>query len=637
MNRSALTGSSIALLLFVFVVINGISNNLFSRYYADFTEEGLYTLSDGSKNILAKLDLPVTLKLYYSKTEGDKFPLIKIYGARIADLLKEYARQSSGKVNVEVFDPRPDTEDEEWADKYGVTPMDLPSGEKVYMGLVGLSGDGIEDIIPAFNLQRQEFLEYDVTKLLYTLNTQTKPSIGVMSPLSISGSKPAPNPMQPQAATKPWIFLSQLEKLTEVKNVPFDVTEIPADITNLMLIHPRGLSEATRYALDQYVMRGGNLFIAEDPLCMADSPPQDPSNPMAALMADKSSNINELTSAWGVTMDGKKVVTDAKLSTPVAIQQGGQPENFIAWLSLTPKSYANLEIINQSDVITSSLENIMFAWAGVLLVNDVPGITKQELFKTSLDSMVFEEKDIKFTSEDPRALLKKFKPENKTNILGVKLSGEFPSSFKEAPAGSTLTTPFKAKSEKPATVIILSDADFMADQYSAMRQSFFGTEIVSLINDNQVLVANIAENLSGNNELIQLRSRGRFTRPFDKVQEIEADAQQRFRQEEARFQEEVNETNRRLGELQEGGKGNKSAGMSEMPNSKAAVMDKALLDEIQLLREKKKDAQARLRNVRRSLREDKESLGTKLFLLNSFLVPLLLIIFSVLKLRRKKA
>jgi ABC-type uncharacterized transport system involved in gliding motility auxiliary subunit len=254
------------------------------------------------------------------------------------------------------------------------------------------------------------------------------------------------------------------------------------------------------------------------------------------------------------------------------------------------------------------------------------------LLQTSSDAMLFEEKDIRFMAEDPQGLMNKYRPGSKVLPLGVKLTGKFSSAFPSAPGSAKeealSSTPggHIPSSLKPATIVFVADVDFMADSYSAVSQKLFGTEIVSLLNDNINLVNNVAENLSGSNELIGLRSRGRFTRPFTKVQEIEIDAQQKYQEQENIFQQALNQANQRLSELQSGIQG----------EGKTAVLDEALLKEIEIIREEKRVAQQNLRQVRRDLREDKERLGVNLFLLNTFLVPVLLLIGAfLLSLRRR--
>jgi ABC-type uncharacterized transport system involved in gliding motility auxiliary subunit len=633
-NKTFLSGSSILLLALIFLAVNGIADKVFNRFHVDLTQEGLYTLTKGSREILSKLEQPITLKLYYSKTEGDKYPIVKLYGTRISDLLKEYQRKSNGMITVEVYDPRPDSEDEEWAEKYGITPMDLPSGERVFLGLVALNSEGTEDVIPVFNLGRQEFLEYDITKLVYSLDAGTQPVIGVISTLPLVEGEAQPPPMQFQQAPKaekPWIFVSQLSKLAEVRNLPLQLKAIPDEITTLFVIHPRGLSEDLRYAIDQYVMKGGNVFIAVDPFCMSDAPPNDPMNPMANFSHNRSSDLNELTRAWGATLIEGKIVGDVRLATPVSTQPGRQ-ENFLAWISVGQSRAKDTELLSSDDVITNGLDTVMLPWSGVLSLEPVENIEQQVLMQTTSDAMLYDEKDIKMIAEDPQALLKKYRPGGKAYPLAVKLSGTFPSSFTSKPgeedAVASVPGGHIPRSVKPGTVVLIADVDFMADAYSAMTQRFFGTEIVTLLNDNINLVSNIAENLYGNNDLISLRSRGRFTRPFLRVQEIEVAAQQRYQDEEQRFQAALNQANQRLSELQSGMQGK---------GGETTIMNKALLDEIESLREEKRIVQKRLREVRRALREDKERLGTQLFLFNTFFIPLLLLFGAFLySLKRRK-
>lgn len=637
MNRSFLSGSSIALLVIIFLVVNGISDKVFNRFHIDLTEEGLYTLSKGSREILGKLNQPISLKLYYSKTEGDKFPIVKLYGTRISDLLKEYQRKSAGMISVEIFDPRPDSEDEEWAEKYGITPMDLPSGERVYLGLVAVNSKGTEDVIPVFNLGRQEFLEYDITKLIYSLDSGNQAVVGILSSLPLMGDSSAPDMQNPfkmpqQQKEKPWIFINQLSKLAEVRNIPSVINFIPEDITTLFVIHPRGLSEETVYAIDQFVLRGGNLFIAVDPFSMSDTPKADPSNPMANFTYDRSSELNSLTSAWGVKLVEGKVAADIRLATPVQTQPGRQ-ENFIAWLSITQSRGKGDELFSSEDVITNGLDSIMLPWTGVFELSQIEGLKQEVLIKTTSDAMLFEEKDIRIMAEDPKGLLKKYKPGNQSYPLAVRLTGSFPSSFSKKPSDDedvmqSSESGHLLKSLKPASVVLVADVDFMADSYSAMVQKFFGTEIVSFLNDNINLVSNIAENLYGNNDLISLRSRGRFTRPFIKVQEIETEAQRRYQDEEQKFLNALNQANARLSELQSGAKSQ---------GGDLALMNKALFSEIESIREEKRIVQQRLREVRRALREDKESLGNVLFVLNTFLVPFCLIFISIFYALRRKS
>ena len=632
MNRSVIATSSVGFIFLIFFGLNGISDKIFSRFYADLTQEGLYTLSSGSKSLIGKLENPVTLKFYYSKSEGDNLPIVKLYGSRVADLLREYQRVSKGLISVEIIDPKPDSEDEEWAEKYGINPMSLPTGQKLFMGLVAISGVGEEAVIPVFDVRRQEYLEYDITKLVYSLDNHKQPVVGVLSALEMSGDPASAQPPmfgQPPKGKKPWIIWSQMSKLFSVKHLPLEMEVVPDDVNLLFVVHPRGFSQKLQYAIDQFVMRGGNLVLLEDPFAMTDSPPQDPSNPMANFTYDRSSNLNSITSKWGFKLEEQKIVTDRYLATAVNTGQG-RAENFIAWLSLTAATSKNATSpLIENDVVTNNLENIMYAWGGALSLNEkMPeGVSSTILLRTTEDAMLMDEKTIRFSAENPNILAEKHVPGGKQLNLALKLTGTFESNFDTKPEGSTSSQQHIKKAEKSATILVFSDVDFTADDYSAMSQNLFGTEIVNFLNDNQTLALNALDNLTGNADLIALRSRGRFTRPFTKIMNIEAEAQDRYKDVEKSFQQAIDQANERLSKLQAGMKNEK----------KGAMMNDALLSEIQKLREDKREAQRKLREVRLALRQDKEFLGSVLFVFNTFFVPMVLIALYIWMSFKKKS
>ncbi len=246
MQKSVLSVTGITILGAILLLVNAISNSLFSRFYFDLTEERLYSLSQGSRNIISTLEEPVTLRFYFSKTDGSRYPAIKLYGQRILDLLREYDRLGGEMIELEVYDPRPDSEEEEWAQKYGLSPLALPTGEKLFFGLAAINAFGEEQSIPVFNLQRQQFLEYDITKLIHSLRSTEQPKVGIISSLDLEGKPPTPMPpgMQPRPA-QPWILVNQIEKFADVEFLGTEVAAIPEDIDVLMVIFPQNLKEST--------------------------------------------------------------------------------------------------------------------------------------------------------------------------------------------------------------------------------------------------------------------------------------------------------------------------------------------------------------------------------------------------------
>ncbi|MCB0320000.1 MAG: Gldg family protein [Bdellovibrionales bacterium] len=632
MHKSILSASGIAILGVILLLTNGISNSLFSRFYVDLTEERLYSLSDGSKNILAKIEEPVTLRYYFSKTDGASYPAIKLYGQRVLDLLREYDRLGGDNVTLEVYDPRPDSEEEEWAQKYGLNPFTLPTGEKLFFGLAAVNAYGDEDSIPVFNLQRQQFLEYDITKLIHSLRTGALPKVGIITTLDIQGAPKQMPPGMPPQPSDAWILVNQLENVADVEFLGTDVEKIPDDVKVLMVIFPQNLAEKTRYAIDQYAVKGGSLFIAVDPFCSAFEPPQDPNNPFASIGADRSAVLPEL-SGWGVEMKGKKVVGDINLATPVAVRQGQRPEMFPVWLTFSSANAPKGEwVVNQDEIISSDLETLMIPWPGAFDIKKQEGVTITPLLRTTDEAMLYEENDIRFSADRPEVLRKKYVRGTESQVVALKIQGKLKSNFSAKPGDGAAETNMStegghiSQGTEDANIIVVADVDFLSDAYAAQAQNIFGARFISLLNDNLIFAANATENLSGSNDLISLRSRGRFVRPFTKVQEIEASAQDRWKQEEEEFQAKLNEANQRLSQLQNG---------MDSGGGKQAFSS-ALLEEMKDLRERKKDAQQKLRDVRRKLREDKEDLGRVLFLVNTFLIPVILVLISVFWYRKKR-
>ncbi len=641
MNKTLLSATGILVLGGILLFINALSSVVFRSAYVDLTEEGLYSLSEGSKNILESIEDPITLRYYFSRTDAAPYASLKLYAARVRDFLNEYQRHSGGKLSVEIYDPRPDTEEQEWAEKYGLSPIPDQLGRNLYFGLVGVNGRGQEGAIPIFNMQRQEFLEYDITKLIYSLMKAKKSVVGILTSLPIKGEPK--NPFQQLEGqgeeNDPWVFLSQLQDFYEVKHLVPTVTEIPNDVDLLMVIHPKDLKESTLYAIDQYVLSGKSLFVAVDPYCQLDQPPQDPTNPAQAMMAEKSSTLNKLLSKWGVEMVEKKVVGDTRSSTKVNSGPGAPPTDYVVWLSLRKPN------MNTSNIGTSALENVLLPWAGALEVKQKDGILSEVLLSSSEEAMLVNEDNYRFGGGDPGTLLRNYIRGGSKQNLAVSLQGKFKTAFPGgAPSAEAKSTEENAQSEmqSPAPssnakhrtesegnshLVVIADVDFLGDRFSVASQRIFGRRLVSLINDNLVFLLNTVENLGGSDDLISIRSRGTYSRPFVKVQEIELRAQEKWQQEEMIWQAKLNDANQRLSQIQgEGGEAAKTA------------LSKEAVEEVRKLREDRQSIQKRLSEVRRNLREDKESLGTRLFFLNTFALPILLVLGTLLwhQVRSKK-
>jgi len=299
MNKSFLSVSSIVVLFGILVVLNALASNLFSGAYVDLTEGKLYSLSSGSKNILNSLEDKIKLRYYFSKTDAGRYPALKLYGTRVLDFLREYERAGGGNIELEVYDPRPDSEEEEWAQKYGLQAVQLPAGDKVFIGLAAINGIGEEASIPFFNITRQEFLEYDITKLIYSLTRLKRPKVAFISSINIKGQEV--NPMAQlqgaQPEEQPWFMVQQIKELYDVQFLEGAVTSIEDDIDVLILVHPKNLADTTLFAIDQFVVKGGNLLVLTDPFLQADAPPPAmQQNPMEMMMMNPTMKLMTVVS-----------------------------------------------------------------------------------------------------------------------------------------------------------------------------------------------------------------------------------------------------------------------------------------------------------------------------------------------------
>lgn len=616
MGRSLISLSGILLLGLGVIFVNGLASRLFSGAYVDLTSERLYTLSAGTKQVLEKLSDPVTIKVYISRTDAAKYPAIKLYGDRVESLLREYRRYAPQKLTLDVFDPRPDSEEESWAQKYGLTPLEMPSGEKLFFGLAAVNSRGDEEVIPVFSLARQEYLEYDITRVVSSLGTSEKPVIGLLSSIKIEGMNIPQMVAGRVPHSDPWVLMSQLQKLADVRVLPGDVAQIDSKVKLLMVVHPKALPPQTLFAIDQFVLRGGNLFVAEDPYCNAEPPDQQ--NPAGG--GDKASSLNSLLSGWGAELTEKKVVGDARYATNVRTSEDAPPSEFPLWVTLDGQDEASDTALNRKDVATAQLQQILLPWPGELQKKDVPGVTFTPLLQSSPDSMLFGEEDYRYGGGDPALLREKLVRGGGQRVFAARLDGKFKSNFKEAPAGApppTAEHPLLAESVEQSHVLVVADVDFLADYASVVAQNYLGAKMVSLLNDNLRFAGNAVENLLGSNDLISLRSRGQFTRPFTRVHQIEQAAEDKWHNEELTLQASLSAANQRLSQLQAG---------TDKGEGQEQTLSSAVLDEVKRFREQRAEAQRRLREVRRNLRQDKERLGQGLFLLNTFFVPTVLVL-----------
>ena len=595
MKRVMYSGAGLLLIALAFLLFNAFSGLVFTHARLDLTEQKLYTISEGTKTILEGLDKPIELDFFYSDEATKGLVALRNYARRVEELLRAYERESGGKLKLHVVDPEPFSEEEDRAAELGLQAVPLnQGGDKVYFGLAATNADGRTQSIPFFALDQEEFLEYELSRLVQSLASPQMPVVGVLSDLPITGGFD----MRTQQATPPWTVLEQIRQLFHIESLERNVDMIPANVSVLMLVHPKALPEPTLYAIDQFVMRGGKLLVFLDPYSEADPGmgfmPGEPGD-------GKGSNLTPLLKAWGVHMAPDRVVLDAANAMSVGVGEERRPVRHPGWLSLPQQT------MDTDDVTTASLESLTMATAGFLepLENATTRFTP--LVQSSTYAMPIEAQRFA-TLENPEVLLRDLEPTGERYTLVARIQGPARSAYPDGIEGRK----DGLKDSASINVIAVADTDLLADRMWVQVQDFFGQRMPQPWADNGTFVVNALDNLSGTDALISVRSRGRFARPFVVVEELQRQAENRFREKEEALQQRLAATEAQLAELQ----GPNADGAIELTAEQQAALQRYMQEKLRIRKE--------LREVRYQLNADIDALGRLLKFFNIALVPLVL-------------
>ncbi len=614
-NRKLLTGGSLAVLAVLFVAVILISNTLFRGAQLDLTQNHLYTLSQGTKNILSGIDEPIHLYLFYSDKGSRDLPQLRTYAQRVREMLEEMAGRAHGKIKLDVIDPLPFSEDEDRATGYGLQAV--PTGandEKVFLGLVGTNSTNGKSVIPFLQPNKEAFLEYDVAKLIHELTEQKKPEVGLLTSLPMEQGFDA----QTRSLRDPWAVEQQLSQLFDVRQLnAVSLKSIDKNINVLVVVQPKNLSDDAQYAIDQFVMRGGHLLVFVDPDAESDESGADPNNPQAAMLADKSSDLPKLFKAWGVEYDPHNIVLDRAHALQISVSQNAPPVRDAAILGFDKTD------LNADDVITANLDSINASTVGFFELAKDSKNKLVPLIQTSTDAMVVPSERVKFLP-DPSQLLNGYQPSHISYVIAGRLEGKFTTAFPERKDTGHL-----AAAKDPGEIILVADTDMLTDRLWVQIQPFFGQKLMNAFANNGDFFVNAVDNLAGSSDLISIRGRATSQRPFTRVEDMKRVAEENFRGKEQELQQQLNDTERKLTELQSGkSKGNE---MILSPEQQA---------ELQSFQQKKLDIRKQLRQVRLGLDERIDALGTRLKLINIGLMPLLITLaalaFAVWKRRRRR-
>jgi len=615
----------------MFLVIVAL-NFIFSVFKgrADLTQEKLYTLSDGTKAILKKLEGPVEIRYYATQGEKEMPAQFKAYAQRVEDLLAEYKQHAKGNIEIKKFNPAPDSDAEDSAQLDGVEGQMLPNGEHLYLGLAFSYLDA-KVALPFLSPDREKLLEYDISRAISQVGNPQKPVVGVMTPLPMFGQPMNPMMMRMgQQPQEPWVVLNELQRDFTVKQLQMDADRIDDDVKVLMVVHPKNISDKAQYAIDQFVMRGGRLIAFLDPVAIMDRSEQQ--NPMMPNMGGGSS-MDKLLKAWGITFDTTKVVADRTFTTRYV--QNGRPQEAPAVLSLNPAG------INKEDVVTSQIDNLLVPFAGVFSGTPAEGLKKTVLLYTTPQSALVEGFMAQMGGD---AISKDFKPSGTTNAIAIRLAGKFKTAFPEGKPADT--KPEADKDEKKEetkagdslkeakgenVVVLIGDADMLYDQFSVQIQNIFGQKIVIPRNGNLNLAQSVVEQMTGDSNLIGVRSRATLNRPFTVVQDMQAKAEESYRAKIKQIEDDLRETQTKLNELQ----AKKEKGQQRM------ILSPEQQAEVEKFRKKEAEAKRELKEVRKNLRKDIDSLENTLKWANIAGMPILVaafgIVLAVVKNKRARA
>jgi ABC-type uncharacterized transport system involved in gliding motility auxiliary subunit len=611
--------AGIGAMALILIAFNVITSTVKAR--VDLTKEKAYTLSAGTKAILAKLDTPVKVRFYCTQAESSTPDTVylKGYAKRVEDLLTEYKQASHGKLTIEKYDPQPDSDAEDSARLDGIQAETLRNGDRFYMGLaVSLLDE--KQTIPFLDPNKERLLEYDLSRAISRVVTPEKPVVGIMSAMPVFGMPSNPMMMRMgQQGQQPWVIVNELKNDFTVKHVAMDVDSIESDIKVLLVIHPREISDKAQYAIDQFVLRGGKLLAFLDPLPMVDSREQ---NQMLGSIPNSGSSLDKLLKAWGISFDTTKVVADLNYKMQIG-GRNGQPQEAPAVLSVTPDG------INRDDIVTSQIDNLWLPYAGAFTGTPVAGLKETVLIKSTTESQLV---DGFMANLSGANVLKEFKPSGTTYNLAIRLTGKFKTAFpngkpedkkdedkdkkdqekKEADAKAEKKPDDSLKeSSQDTTVILVGDADMLFDNV-ALRQipTPFGT-ISQAMNGNLNFAQNAVEQLTGDNNLIGVRSRAIQNRPFTRIKAMETRANEKFQSEIKGLEDKTAEAQRKINELQQ----------QKKDKDQRFILSPEQTAELAKLRSDEAESRKRLKQVQKDFRKEIVSLQTTVKWMNILAVP----------------
>jgi ABC-type uncharacterized transport system involved in gliding motility auxiliary subunit len=602
-------------LLVILIALNLLGN--FSKFRWDLTENHLYTLSQGSQRIVQKLDTPVEIRFYYSKDNASTPVYLRTYAQEVEDLLAEFQQASRGKIKIVKLDPKPDSDAEDSARLDGVEGQTVNLNDKVYLGLAVSCLDA-KTAIPFLSPGRESLLEYDVSRAISSVANPKKAVIGVMSALPVLGRN---NPMMMQRRQQdsaPWVFVQELKENYTVREVPLTADKIDDDVSVLLLCYPKGITDSAQYAIDQFVLRGGKIVALLDPFSFVDFQMSG----QAGMMGGEgfSASLDKLLKAWGINFTSNQVVADPAFATKIQ-REANVVQSDPSVLSLTA------DAINRSDPLSAASNDVLFPFAGAFLGTPADGLKEEVLISSSEQSSLIDAMTVQMGSD---AVRKALKPAHTRYRLAVRLTGKFKTAFANGkpaappvePANpgatpthtpSTSSTPVPLKeATNEGIVVLIGDADFAFDTIAGSEQQVLTQTVFSPTNGNLNFIESSVEMLAGDSNLMSIRSRASANRPFLVVNQMAAAAEQRYQSKIDELENSIAQTKQKLAALQ-----------NSNPSDQKTVLSPQQQAEIKKFRENEAKFDQELKQVRKDLRQEIDSLQNNLKWINIAAVPLL--------------
>ena len=618
---------AIALLLVGLILVNYLATSVPLRY--DATSEKIYTLSPGTKALLSKVGETTTLDLYFSRNAAGQYVEYKNYAERVQEMLRQYERASGGRVHLNVIDPEPDTPEEEKATASGIEPQTIPNGSQFYFGLVATQADQ-QKVIPALTPQREQFLEYDVSELIYGVGQTDKKKLGLITSLPLQGSPGMP--MMGQPGTEGQFVVSEWEQTYQIVAVQASATELPHDLDALAIVHPENLTPKLQYSIDQFLLAGKPVFLAVDPSSAYFRRQGGQEAMFGGPQPNISSDLPILLGGWGIAYDPQRVVGDLENAEEVELRDQSHLR-YPVWINLTQEGF------NDKALPTAQLASALFIEAGSVSLKPGTSLTFTPLVETSAKSGEVPVAALQFAQPDEVA--RQVVPSGKRTIAAL-VTGKFKTAFPGgAPKDAAVDEKKGDKQDKPAAnapsdslkesksssiLILVADTDWLFDDYSVRKFNFMGQAAAEPFNDNLSFAANSLDFLAGSRDLISIRGKGNSVRPFTVVKRMEAAAAEKYKEKLTALEARINDVQAKLSELQ--GKKNEGGKLLASPDAAKAIED---------FQKQSSALRGERRAIRRSLREGIDSLENELLVVNLLGTPLLVCGFGLLYHRRRKS